>query len=470
MKVLLINPPAFNEVLGPHPAFVAEEEGHYPPLGLLYLAGYLLEHTDFQVEVLDAQVEELSYPELEERVRRSNPDVVGVTAMTFTLIDVVDTLDAVKRACPDCVVVLGGPHVHIYPEESLDLPGVDYLVVGEGEVTFARLLEDLDRPALLREIPGLVFRDDGEVVNTGIPDYNRALDELPYPPRELVPVERYTSILARRSPITTMFTSRGCPYKCLFCDRPHLGKRFRAHSAEYVVDEMEASLRLGIKEFIIYDDTFTVNRRRVLDICDRIVQRGLEVSWDIRARVDNVDEEVLGALRRAGCERIHYGVEAGTDRILEVLNKGITVRQALDAFKATRRVGIQTLAYFMLGVPSETREDVARTVELAKRLEPDYVLFSILCPYPATEVYREGLRRGLWGGDPWREFARSPGPDFQPPIWNENFTREELMRLQEHAYKSFYGRPTYAARRMLKLGSLGELKGKVRAAWKLFFG
>ena len=222
-----------------------------------------------------------------------------------------------------------------------------------------------------------------------------------------------------------------------------------------------------VREIFIEDDTFTIDRRRVLAICDEISRRKLVIGWDIRARVDSVDVEVLSALKRAGCERIHYGVEAGNNHILKVLRKGITIEQVEATFKVTHQVGIDTLAYFILGSPSETREDIKETVALAKRLDPDYVLFSILCPYPATELYRQGLRRNLWEGDPWQEFARHPRADFQPPIWNETFTRKELIELQEHAYKSFYARPKYVVRRLLRLRSPGELMRNARAAGRL---
>jgi radical SAM superfamily enzyme YgiQ (UPF0313 family) len=468
MRVLLINPPRDNELLGNNPTIIEQERGYNPPLGLLYLAGYLEEFTAHHVEVIDAQVDELSYQVLEMEVARRSPDVVGLTAMTFTLIDVIETARLVKRINPATPVVLGGPHVHLYPKETLDIPEVDYLVLGEGEVAFAELLERLADPVGLAQVRGIAFKDQGETVITGPRDLTTTLDALPFPARHLTPYRHYSSVIARRSPITTMFTSRGCPYQCIFCDRPHLGKRFRARSAMNVVDEMEACVNLGIREFLLYDDTFTIQRQRVLDVCDEIVRRKLDIGWDIRARVNTVDGEMLQKLRQANCERIHYGVEAGTDRVLRILQKDITLEQAREAFRLTKKAGISTLAYFMIGAPTETREEILETIRFAESLGPDFVHITILTPFPGTKLYLMGLEQGHFTHDFWQEFAANPTPDFQPQYWEENLTRQELQQLVTHAYKRFYERPGYIAQRLLHLRSPGELVRQARAGVKVF--
>lgn len=468
MHVLLINPPRENELLGNNPAIVDEERGYNPPLGLLYLAGYLEQFTDHQVEVLDAQVEELSYDALQAEIRRRRPDLVGLTAMTFTLLDVIKTARLVKAVNPATPVVLGGPHVHLYPEETLAIPEVDYLVLGEGEAAFAELLERIGDPAALAQVQGIAFRANGRTTITDIRPLEDDLDRLPFPARHLTPYQKYSSVIARRAPITTMFTSRGCPYQCIFCDRPHLGKKFRARSAKNVVDEMEECIAMGIREFLVYDDTFTIQRQRVLDVCDEIIRRKLDIGWDIRARVNTVDAEMLRRLRQARCERIHYGVEAGTDRVLKILQKGITLEQARQAFQETKRAGISTLAYFMLGAPTETREDILQTISFARELDPDFVHITIVTPFPGTKLYSMGLQQGRFTHDFWSEFAANPTADFQPQYWEEHLTREELQELVTYAYKSFYGRPGYILRRLAQVRSAGELARKAHAGVKVF--
>lgn len=468
MRILLINPPRENELLGNNPAIIDEERGYNPPLGLLYLAGYLERFTGHHVEVLDAQVEELSYDQLRQEIARHQPNVVGLTTMTFTLIDVLKTARLVKEIDPSTQVVLGGPHVHLYPEETLAFPEVDYLVLGEGEVPFAQLLERIGDPVGLAQVGGIAFRHNGETVITSIRALEADLDALPFPARHLTPYKKYSSVIAKRSPITTMFTSRGCPYKCIFCDRPHLGKQFRARSASNVVDEIEACERIDIHEFLVYDDTFTIQRQRVLDICDEIIRRKLEIGWDIRARVNTVDEEMLRKLRQANCERVHYGVEAGTDRVLKILQKGITLEQTLQAFAMTRKAGISTLAYFMIGAPTETREEILQTIEFAKRLAPDFVHITIVTPFPGTQLYAMGLEQGQFTHDFWREFATVPTPDFQPQYWEEKLSRQELQELVTYAYKSFYERPAYIFQQLLQVRSAGELLRKTKAGIQVF--
>jgi radical SAM superfamily enzyme YgiQ (UPF0313 family) len=466
LKVLLVNPPAFNTIVGNNPEIIDEERGFNPPLGLLYLAGYLKKfRPQYEVEVLDAQVEELTYEQLKEKILLAAPDVVGFTTMTLTLLDVLETGRLVRMINHKIKIIWGGPHVHLYPEETIKFPEVDYLVLGEGERTFAELLDNLENPEKLKEIPGLVLKEGG-FFKTGEPVFIEDLDTLPPPARQITSYQKYSSVVARRTPVTTMITSRGCPFRCIFCDRPHLGKRFRAHSPKYVVDEMEVCLKMGIAEILVYDDTFTVDRPRAAAICDEIVRRKLEFGWDIRARVNSVDEELLKKLKAAGCSRIHYGVEAGTDEILKILRKGITLEEVRRAFSLTKKIGIQTLGYFMIGSPGESRQHILKTIEFARRLSADFVHITITTPFPATELYRLGIQKGIFG-DFWREFARNPQPGFKPKYWNEYLSEEELQELIVKAYKSFYLRPTYITRKIFGLRSFGELGRKMKAGLKV---
>jgi len=468
MRVLLINPPQRNMVTNNIPSIVDEERGYNPPLGILYVAAHAREHTSHKISVIDAVVEELDYPGLKARIAAARPDVVGVTTTTFTLVDAVHTIRAVKEISPDIRVVLGGPHPYIYPEESINLPGVDFLVIGEGERPFTQLLDNINDASALRNVKGLVFRDGNELVNTGMPELVDDLDTLPFPARDLTPYMKYYSLIARTQPVTTMITSRGCPYRCLFCDRPHLGKRFRARSARNVVDEMEGCVGLGISEFLIYDDTFTVNKQRVFDVCREIGERGLKIGWDVRARVDTVTPEMLKAMKDAGCDRIHYGVEAGTPEVIETLRKGITIEQVRNVFRETKAAGISTLAYFMIGSPGETRAQIGESMRLARELDPDYLHLSITTPFPETDLYRMGFDRGIFDVDYWRKFAADPTTDFVPRVWEENLSRDELIMMLHAGYKDFYLRPGYIWKRLKALRSLSDLRSKARAGMKVF--
>jgi anaerobic magnesium-protoporphyrin IX monomethyl ester cyclase len=456
MKILLISPPIENTIASVMPKELEEGLDFLPPLGLMYIAAYLEKETSHQVEILDCPVEKMGHNQLREEIKKRNPDIVGMTAMTFTLIDVVRAARTAKEINPKIKIILGGPHVIIFPEETIKIPEIDFLVLGEGEAAIKPLLENIGNSDNLKKIRGLVFKQENNFINTGRVDLIENLDNLPFPSRHLTHYQKYFSVLSPRRPVTTMFTSRGCPYQCLFCDRPQLGKNFRARSAKNVV-----------KEIFIYDDTFGVDRQRVLDICSQIKKRKIDIAWDIRTRVNTVDEEILKALKQAGCQRIHYGVEAGTQKILNVLRKGITIEQVERAFKMTNEAGIQTAAYFMVGSPTETKEDILQTIKFMKKINPDYVHVTITTPFPATDLYTMALREKIITNDVWREFARNPRPEFQPPAYEENFTREELMKILIKTYRSYYLSPSYVLRRIKEMRTLAGLKNNFRAGLKL---
>ncbi len=467
MKILLINPPIENIIESDMPKELESGMDFLPPLGLMYIAAYTQSHSANEVKILDCPLEKITYPKLEEKIKEENPDVVGITAMTFTLIDVIKVAKTAKKVNANIKIVLGGPHVNIYPAETLENKEIDFIVLGEGEKPFVDLLANIEDREKLKEIAGLAFRHNNEIINTGCRELVNDLDVLPPPARKLTPYKKYFSIIAKKNPTTTMFTSRGCPYQCIFCDRPHLGKVFRARSAENVVKELEEIKNLGINEVFIYDDTFTIDRQRVVDICNLIIKKGIKISWDVRARVNTVDEELLTLMKKAGCERIHYGVEAGTEKILKVLRKGITIPMVKQAFHLTKKAGIETAAYFMIGAPTETMADIKETIRLAKELFPDYVHFTVLTPFPATDLYFQGLNQGIIKTDYWREFSKNPVASFKPPAWEENFTRDQLFKILISAYRSYYLAPKYIIKRIKELRSWDNLKNNSKAALRL---
>ncbi len=255
--------------------------------------------------------------------------------------------------------------------------------------------------------------------------------------------------------------------RCIFCDRPHLGKQFRWRSAESVVDEMAICEEMGIREIFFYDDTFSIRKDRVLDVCNAIVSRGLNVQWDIRAHINTIDEAVLDALYRAGCRRIHFGVESGNQEIVKIIQKGIDLEKTKEVFRMTRDKGITTLGYFMLGNPTETREQMEESLEFARNLAADFVHIAITTPFPATELYARGLREKLYDHDFWREFARDPREDFVPRVWDEKLSRDELIELLQQGYQSFYMRPGYILRRLLAVRSWDQFKRQSSAGLRL---
>jgi anaerobic magnesium-protoporphyrin IX monomethyl ester cyclase len=467
MKILLINPLEENLIDTQMPEVLESGIGFSPPLGLMILAACIRKGTDWDVEIIDALAERLDYRALESRIRKAKPDAVGITVMSNVLLDCVKTAKLVKRVSKGIKVILGGPHVNIYPAETIAFGFVDFVTIGEAEYTIIDLLKNMGDSEAMRKVAGLYFKDKGEIIFTGQRDFIQDLDALPFPARDLLKKENYSSTISEKSFTTTMITSRGCPYRCVFCDRPHLGKAFRARSAENVVDEMEECVRMGIDEILIYDDTFTIDRKRVVDVCREIKRRKLKILWDIRARVNTVDLELLKMMKDAGCIRIHYGVESGNERILKVLNKGITKKQVRKAFSMTKKAGIETLGYFMIGCPEETRENIEETFRFAKELEPDYCHFAIFIPMPATQIYDEGLKRGILHGDLWQKFAKDPKKGFVPELWVEHLPKEGLVKLLKQSYSGFYLRPKYVLNNLLKVRSVGGLVKRVKAGLKV---
>lgn len=482
MKILLLFPPQDQIVSPGYMKAIQEGLGFLPSLGLLYLATYLQERTHHQVDLLDAYAARMTFDDVEAYIRRTQPDAVGVGAMTFTLIDAVDAARVVKRVDPSIPVIMGGPHTALFPRESVDLPPVDYVVMGEGEVPLALLLDRLEARQRVRGNPwrgddGLPT--DGQCVTDDIPGvlekrttvqkhryFFNDLGTLPIPRRELGPYRDYATVVSRRPPTTIMVSSRGCPYGCSFCYTAG-GKKYRERTPADVVAEMKTCVALGVHEILFFDETFTINKERITAICDEIIRAKLDVTWDVRARVDCVDADLLAHMRRAGCGRVQYGIESGTQRVMDILNKGTTLQQARDAIRWTHAAGLSTYADFMIGAPGETRDEIEETLRFADSLKLDYVHFSVTMPLPNTPLHRQAVREGIISEHVWRDFAADPQPTFQVPYWTEVFTRDELDALVQSCIKRTYLRPAYLLRSVGNLRSVGELVRKARAAVKL---
>jgi anaerobic magnesium-protoporphyrin IX monomethyl ester cyclase len=472
MKVLLINPPAENLVQTFAPDSITEEMGYYSPMGLLYIATYANAKYAgrFQIEILDTQVERMGYDRIKEYIKKSEPDVVGISCMTFLVIDALIVAKLAKEVNPRIHVVVGGTHPSIFPHEMAIQPEIDSIVVGEGEITFSELLDALDKNLPLDGIRGVGFRKNGRVIINPIRDFIRDLDSLPFPDRNLIPYKKYYNLLGKgKEVMTSMLTSRGCPHNCIFCTKKD-GRICRMRSPENVLREIEECLALGINDFDIIDDTFTINRKRIMNITNLIIEKKLKITMDVRARVDQVDQEILDNLARAGCNRIRFGVESGNSEVLKNLKKGIRLDQVHSAFKMAKKAGIVTFAYFMLGSPGETATEIEESISLAKKINPDYVQFLITTPFPATELYDLGMEKGILTNDYWRKFSAHPSEDFIPQWWTENFNHEELEKWQRKAHLSFYYRPSYILKQFLKVRSIKELARKAHAGFRLFKG
>jgi radical SAM superfamily enzyme YgiQ (UPF0313 family) len=443
--------------------------GHYPPLGLMYLAAYLEKHSTHRAEIIDTEIDGLDVPALTNRLLREKPGAVGFYTTSFNIHLVHATVLALKRAGVTAPVILGGPHVDLFPEETAALEGVAYAAPGEGEATLAELLDVIEKGGNLSDVRGVCYTSGGKVIVNPPRPMLEKLDDLPLPARRLTKFDRYYSVIGREKVSTTLMTSRGCPFRCNFCFVQY-GGRYRTRSADSIITEIEDCLGLGINEFFFFDEIFTADRRRVLEFCAAVERRGLKIIFDIRSRADTIDEEMLLALKRAGCVRIQYGIESGTDEILLAMNKKITLEQARKAVAATKKAGIGVLLDFMIGYPGETREQIRRTVAFARELNPTFVQFGITTLFPGTRIYDDALRGGTLKEDFWRRTARDPRGPIVPPCASDRFDRLQLERILREAYLSFYFRPVYILKRLAELRSWVALRRQLKAGWNLLSG
>jgi anaerobic magnesium-protoporphyrin IX monomethyl ester cyclase len=436
-----------NERLGVHP-FLRETNvsGVYPALGVAYLAG-AARRAGFPASVIDAHAENLSHERLTQAVARIAPDVVGLTSTTFNWPVVAELARRLRAALPGPRIVVGGPQLSLYPEECMAEGAVDVAVIGEGDDTIVELLARLRAGQELAGVAGTLVRADGDVVSGPDRAPIADLDALALPALDLLPLRRYRSLTLPR-PFVSMVTSRGCPYRCRYCSQAYVGGAHREHGVGRVLEEVERAVKLfHAREIVFFDETFTLNRGRVLAICAAILDRGLRPRWNVRTRADRLDDELLEAMREAGCASIHVGIEAGSARVRELMNKRLGLERGARALARARRLGMETRGYFMLGYPGETREEVEETIRLATELPLDWASFTVTTDLPGTDLYRAALAGGRYPGDYWREYSlqRCSGP---PGYASSELTAAELEALLARAYRRFYLRPTAIAAKL----------------------
>jgi radical SAM superfamily enzyme YgiQ (UPF0313 family) len=428
MRIVLINP---------------SQNTRYPlpPLSLAYIAASLDDH---KVRILDLN--------LTDDLRDvKNADVLGFTAMTSTMNTAVNLARTLKRVF-DVSVIFGGPHVTINPVETLlKVPEIDIIVVGEGENTVRNLFNVLESgKTKLDSVEGIAYRDNRKIKVTRR-KFIEDLDNIPYPAYHLLPIRKYVPYPPHgsRLPFMAMFTSRGCPYRCVYCSKPVWGNKFRTQSPQRIVNEIKyLKEKFGVNELIFYDDTFTINRKRIVQLCNIMIEDDIDIIWSCETRVNLVDKELLNLMRKAGCYIISYGVESGSQRILDSLKKDITIEQSKSAFKLSREIGIQTVGYFMIGSPGETLETIHQTINFSKELDADFAQFSITTPFPGTELYEMYNCKT----QNWDDFVYARVKSFKPPTFEtENLTREELMYWSRKAYIEFYIRPRYILKRLIQI-------------------
>ena len=449
--------------------------GDLPPLGIMYIAGYLRHH-GYGVGFLDGCALNTSIEEIVSVIEERQPKSIGISATTFAFYKAVDLAQQIKKHYPNLLVVLGGAHATaapFHPMKNYDC--FDLLVYGEGEITSLQILNLLKKHQYnsksllndvesLQSIDGLVYRSNGEVFKTSKRSVISNLDELPLPARDLIPHEKYVPLpnQYQKLPLAHMMVIRGCPFTCTFCDEA--GTTVRASSPRHVVEEITEMSRLyGIKEISFWDDTMTYHRKWMVEFCQRMIDAQLGIVWSCFAAANTVDPEILDLMKKAGCWNIFFGFESPDLNLLKNIDaarKNKNPSYMKQVVKWTQRAGIEVRASFLLAIPGETPEKAREMIRFAKEMDPDYAQFSITTPLPGTILYDE-IKEGKWGKLTTEDFS-------EYHMWNVVFLPEgykdksEIFKLEKLAFRSFYLRPIYILKKFFSIRSVED----IRRYWK----
>ena len=441
-----------------------------PAMGLLYVAA-ALEREGHAVSIYDTQIDPRS---LDQALSETRPDVAGITCVSALLPSALAAARLVKTHSPAIRVVVGGVHPSIRPDDLLESPDVDVAVRGEGVWTMVELVRAFAAGGPIRGIRGLVFKDGGGTVRTADRPPERDVDALPFPARHLVDTRRYrmSPDFSMRRPFDIVFTSFGCPYRCIFCaSQSVLGGLFRPRSVLSVMEEIDGIVeRVPIRSLLVGDDNFGVRRERALEFCERYSAKGYHrrIPWQVSIRVDCVDPEMLKAMRRAGCFIVSFGIESGVPRLLEKLRKGITPEQSEAAVRWAKEAGLRTRGTFILGIPTETREESLETIRFSRRLPLDQVRFALATPFPGTELWEIARAEGAPPIEDWMSLSLMAGYRSGPPPYTPaGRDPDELKRLQRKANFSFFFRPRIVVDYLRRVRSPGDLAEFAKGAWEL---
>jgi anaerobic magnesium-protoporphyrin IX monomethyl ester cyclase len=415
-----------------------------PPLGLAYIASQL-EKENYAVEVIDANAENTDEDGILAAI--AGADLVGLTAVTPTLHLCARLSGKIKAGYPKVITVLGGVHPTMLGFEALT-PEFDYIIKGEAEYTLPALVYRINHRKDISKIPGLVFRKGKKIIET-----RRAkealLDKMAFPARYKLEKGRYYSVDSGN--FTTILSTRGCSRSCSYCGVPKLfGNRIRPRSPSNVVAEIKQCVDMqGITDFGFLDDTFTFDKKWVKELCAEITNKSLQkrIRWTCLTRVDCVDEALLESMRYAGCIRVEFGIESGSEEVLHYLNKEITLAQIKNAFGIARKVGLLTMGFIIINAPVETKEMLRKTKKLVLDINPDYLQISYLTPYPGTKLFGTCSNENLIKECSWPDYVFLR----KPIIKNKNYTENYLKGFKRSIEFQLYFNPRYAMPRLMRI-------------------
>ena len=437
-KILLLSPP-YIELYGS----LKKAAGRYFPLGLGYIASYLRTYGHHNVEMYEPEAQGLSYNDIAAIIKRFMPDVIGITCSTPNFLRAVELARLCKKYA-DAKVVIGGVHVSALPEFIMEEYSdcIDCIVVGEGEKTMLELVNAYQNNSALNDINGIVYKRDNQVVRNENRPYMEDLDAIPFPARDLIPQDIFAPNMhnARYRKCSTILTSRGCPFNCSFCAaRIVSGKKYRMHSAEYVLEEMQMlKKKYEVRQLIITDDTFTLNHARLEKICKGMIDKKFGLAWFCFSQVTTVDKDILALMKKAGCYSIGFGIESADEAILQKMGKPIAPAKAKETVKIANSLGIKTQAFYILGSPGETKEQMLNTVKFSREVGSTLAFYNMLVPFPGTKEFDYFLGSTPLKDIDWEKFV-AIGEDCV--LKKSEVPAEEIEKIIAMANRQYYTRP-----------------------------
>lgn len=456
MRVLLLNPPPENNIL-----FVREGrcmnreatwENLWPPHTLMYISS-MLKRNGHEVKLLDGMVECKSIDNLPEAIGNFNHELAIVNTATATIYGDIRAAVLVKKNYNSKTALFGvhptGTHIELIKEYKY----IDFVIRREPEITSTELANSLEKGTPISDVDGITYRENGNVKVNKDREF-ADLNTLPFPDRDAVDCSHYTLPFSKK-PFTLISTSRGCPSKCIYCAvHQYYGKKFRTRAPKNIVDEIEEVVKkLKIYDFLFWADEALFNQKIMEKICDELINRNLNVRWFCNSRADTVKYELLKKMKKAGCWLMSYGIESGSQNILDNIKKNLKLSQIEEAVQITRKAEIETIGHFVFGLPGENQQTAKQTIKFAKKLALDYAQFYIAIPYPGTEYFDYAKENNLIQTYDYSQYEIS-----NAVVRTNELSPEQLMKIRKKAYMSFYLNPIFILRRFFKIKTKGELK------------
>lgn len=457
MKISLVFPPS-----------IYQTKQTMPPLGIAWLAAVLRENGYSDINLIDSVINDYKNEDVIELLKKQTPDIIGVSFGTQNRFFALDLIRLIKKEFPQVPIVVGGPHPTLTADDLLkNVSEIDIVVKGEGEYTFLEIVQAIDQDNDLNDIDGISFRDENnQIKHNQLRAPIKDLDALPMPARDLLPIDKYQQKIPLSTEIcTSMISARGCPYKCIYCSTSkQWGHKIRHRSPKHIIDEIEHLMKNYKLDGVgFFDDVFTMNKKRVIEICQEIINRKLDIKWWCEARANTIDEEVVGWMKRAGCVHISMAIESGSDRILKIIKKAITVKQGIRAAKIIKQAGIKLKVFFMHSLPEETYKDIKKTVFLSRDLERKYGVDqstqSLTMIYPGTYLEHYAKEIGSFPKDfSWSKYfceKRTYPPldrcEHMPIFEQEDLSYEQVFKYVKKAKMAYYmSHPIYFIRNIMR--------------------